>query len=185
LVAPGFAPESAARVVFADGERVAFPLPFRGTERLRRVALAWELPVALELHAFEFGAEPGSAGHVRPGNARSLDAVRRTGGGFLEIHRPVGGAGQSVHVYTLFESASLPSGVVEMAVAFAGRRLGEPGTCGGGQLAAPRFTVLRGTHGRAAAPETRRIGAVDCERAANMRSHLIGDAVKNMIISRR
>jgi len=186
VIVPGFEPSSGALLIFPDGAEIPFDLPFEGLERVHRVALIWDLPVNLELHAQEFGAQIGSNGHVRPDNPRSYDVVRSTGGGYLDRFRPVGRVGQNVRVYSFLNRPGGGTGVVTLAVDFASRHNGGSAeTCGSGALAAPSFTVLRSAGGEIESSSTSRIGAINCQRAANMTSYLIGDAVKNMIISRR
>lgn len=186
LVLPGFQDNAPAQLRFPDETAIDFELPFRNLDRVHRVAVVWDLPVRLELHAQEFGAPEGSAAHVRPDNPRSYENVRRTGGGYLERFRPVGSAGQNARVYTFIARPGGPRGVITMAIDFVSRQdASKPETCGSGALAAPRFSVVRSAEGVMEVPQTQRIGAVACDRIANLPSHLIGDAVKNVIISRR
>ena len=193
VAAVGFQQASDAVLRFAGGETIDFNIAFSDTERMTRVALAWELPVDLDLHAFEFGALPGSGGHVRPDRPRSHSDVRRRGGGYLLEYQPVGGVGQSVSVYTYWRRHGGRAGVVKLGVEFASRDGGQrPDTCGGGALAEPDFTVLRSVAGKLERPRRRRLAALDCAAitggiasSAGTADHYIGDAVDDMIVLRR
>ncbi len=189
VAAVGFQQASDAVLRFAGGETIDFNIPFSDTERMTRVALAWEMPVDLDLHAFEFGALPRSDGHVRPDQPRSYRDVRRRGGGYLLEYQPVRGVGQSVSVYTYWRRHGSRSGVVKLKVDFAsrdGRK--RPDTCSGGALAEPDFTVLRAVAGKLERPRRRRLASLDCAAVvgiAGTADRYIGDAVDDMIVLQR
>ncbi len=184
LAAPGFRPSSTARLVFADGRRTGFEIAFREVDRIDRVAVVWDTPVDLSLHAFEFGALPGTAGHVRPGHTRSFEAVRRDGGGWLATYEAAGDVGQNVAVYTFWRRYGGPSGVVKLALD-PGLRGGAGGaTCRQGTAGPADFKVLRSTGGRPERPKLRRLAPFDCTEIAGGGA-MIGDAVDDLIIRRR
>ncbi|MEL7347266.1 MAG: hypothetical protein AAFN17_05890, partial [Pseudomonadota bacterium] len=182
----GFEPSSDARLEFEDGESVEFSVPFTGVERVERVAVAWNDPVSLNLHALEFGAEQGSDGHVRLEAPRDFRSVRRRGGGYLASFGPVDGVGQSVQIYSHWIRRGGKAGVVQMYLDYASRDVrGEDGTCGTGDYARPSFKVIRSSRGRVEDPNVRRLAAVDCDDVATGESVLIGAAVRDIIISQR
>jgi len=186
VAAVGFQQASDAVLRFAGGKTIDFNIPFADTERMTRVALAWELPVDLDLHAFEFGALPRSDGHVRPDQPRSYGDVRRRGGGYLLEYQPVGGIGQSVSVYTYWRRYGGRTGVVKLKVDFASRNGRDvPDTCSGGALAEPDFTVLRSVAGKLERPRRRRLASLDCAAIAGTADRYIGDAVDDMIVLQR
>jgi hypothetical protein len=189
VAAVGLQQASDATLRFIDDAAVSFNIPFSDTERMDRVVLAWEMPVTLELHAFEFGALPRSAGHVRPDQPRSYGDVRRRGGGYLLEYQPVDGVGQSVSVYTHWRRNGGRSGVVKLKVDFASRDGRErPDTCSGGALAEPDFTVLRSVAGKLERPRRRRLASLDCTAISGIASsadRYIGDAVDDMIVLHR
>jgi hypothetical protein len=153
-------------------------------DRIERVALAWDAPVRLELHALEFGAGLGSSGHVFSGNAKDFSSVRRSGGGYLTRFAAVGGIGQSVEIYTHWRGGA--TGVVRMMIDFSSRhRDQQAGTCGTGPLAAPAFTIYRSSGGELERPLNRRLSAMDCSRVASTTSHLIEAAVDDVIVTGR
>lgn len=184
--AVGLQQASDATVRFEDGDIHEFNIPFAGTEQMDRVVLAWDMPVALELHAFEFGAGGESDGHVRPDHPRSFADVRRHGGGYLLDYEPVGEVGQRVTVYTFWRRHGGPSGVVKLKLDFATRADREQtDACGAGALAEPGFTVLRSSAGILQSPHRRRLAPLDCTAVAAMEDRYIGDAVDDLIVPRR
>ena len=186
VAAIGLQQASDATLRFADGETIDFNIPFADTERMARVALTWEMPVDLGLHAFEFGALPQSGGHVRPKYPRSYGEVRRHGGGYLLEYRPVGGVGQSMNIYSYWRRQGGRSGVVKLKLDFTsrdGRK--RPDTCSGGTLAEPDFTILRSVAGKLERVRRRRLASLDCAVTASGTGRYIGDAVDDMIVRQR
>ncbi|MEL6767976.1 MAG: hypothetical protein AAFP17_12405 [Pseudomonadota bacterium] len=183
----GFETSADAALSFADDETLEFSVPFTAVERVERVALAWDAPIVLGLHALEFSAERDSSSHVRVDQPRDFRAVRRRGGGYLASFTPVDGVGQNVQIYTHWIRRGGKSGVVKMYVDFTSRyRDRLPSTCGTGEFARPSFTVTRSSRGRIEEPEDRRLGAVACDDvASDDRDPLIGAAVRDIIISQR
>ena len=165
-----------------DGSTRTFGIPFSDAERIDRVALVWNAPVRLALHAFEFGAAPRSDGHVRPGHPRSFDQVRRKGGGYLTTYRRVDGIGQQIQVYTFWRRFAAPEGVVNLKLDLASTGGAErPDGCGGAGPG-PEFKVLRSVAGELERPRHARLAALGCTAVAGT---YIGDAVDDLIIRRR
>jgi len=189
VAAVGFQQASDAALHLAGGEIIDFNIPFTDTERMARVALVWQTPVDLDLHALEFGALAQSDGHVRPDQPRSFGDVRRRGGGYLLEYQPVGGVGQSISVYTYWRRYGGRSGVVRLGVDFASRDGGQRSdTCAGGVLAEPAFTVLRSVSGVLERPRNRRLAPLDCAAIAGVADpadRFISDAVDDMIVLKR
>ncbi|MGF1554164.1 MAG: hypothetical protein ACFBWO_16930, partial [Paracoccaceae bacterium] len=182
----GFELSAEAELTFADGETLSFSVPFTAVERTERVALVWDAPVALNLHALEFGAEPGSEGHVNADRRRDFDVVRRRGGGYLTVFEPVGGVGQSVQIYSHWVRRGGNSGVVRLYLDFESRDIERrEDACGTGAHARPSFTIVRSSRGRIEDPNVRRLGAVDCDDVGKDGLVLIGAAVRDIIIAQR
>ncbi|MBK0398606.1 hypothetical protein H0I76_05355 [Limibaculum sp. M0105] len=182
----GFRSSSEALLAFDDGETLEFSLPFTGTDRVERVALSWDAPVLLELHALEFGAGLGTEGHVSPAAPGDFREVRRRGGGYLTSYAPVEGVGQSVQIYSYWLRRGGDAGVVKLYIDFASRhRERQEGTCGNGPLSRPAFTVIRSSRGRSEQPVSRRLASIECSRVDTMQNHLIEAAVRDIIISQR
>ena len=184
----GFEANAPALMIFRNGEKIDFDLPFKGINRVSRVALVWDLPITLELNALEFGAGLDSEGHVRPANPRSFDDVRREGGGFLSSYRSAYGKGQNIEIYTHWARRSGDSGIVKMMVDFASRNRDRlQGTCGTGPYAAPQFLIMRSIRGRVERPILRRLAALDCSRITQETGdkRLISGAVDDLVITRK
>jgi len=181
----GFERRAEAILWFDDGEELAFDMPFTGLRRLTRVAVVWDMPVVLDLHAFEFGAGLEQEGHVFSGNRRSFADVRRGGGGFVRTYAAVDGVGQNMQVYSFWRPRGGESGVIELKLDYASRtRERRAETCGDGPYAAPAFTVLRSEAGEIDRPRTRRLRSVDCGRPTENYA-LIGAAIDDVIVTGR
>lgn len=77
-----------------------------------RVVLAWGGEQVFQLHAFEFGADPGESGHVWRDRPKSVARALRGSGGFLV---GVGdGSGISAEVYSFPAGLSPLQGVVRL-----------------------------------------------------------------------
>jgi hypothetical protein len=186
VAAVGFQQASDATLRFANGDSIAFNIPFADTERLDRVAMVWDLPVVLELHAFEFGAAPGSPGHVRPSNPRGHSEVRRQGGGYLLEYEPVYGAGQHVDIYTYWHRNGGKAGVVQLKLGVdSGKGAAAAGACGDSALGRPDFSVLRSIAGRLERPRSFRVAPLDCATVAGVPNRYISDAVDDLIVLQR
>lgn len=114
---PGFTQDARFAAVFADGAQHVAHTPLPDLSDLQRVAVQWQGPSELTLHALEFGAQEGDSGHVWPGAARSPEAALRQGGGFLTL---LGAADlllpARAQVYTLPLAANPPDGVVSLVL---------------------------------------------------------------------
>lgn len=186
IVALGFEASAPAIVRFSDDAVLDFDIPFPDVNRVERVAVVWDLPVALELHALEFGAQTGDPNHVYPGNRRTFGDVRRRGGGFLHGYRAYAGVGQNAQIYTHWKRGGAPSGIIKLMVDFASRNRDRlEGTCGDGIYAAPGFVVLRASAGRIERPVTRRLAALPCSRILEEvgDKRLISGAIDDLVIT--
>ncbi|MCR8724426.1 hypothetical protein [Frigidibacter sp. ROC022] len=82
-----------------------------------RIAVTWSGQAALELHAFEFGADYDQAGHVWRGNPGSVDLAAAGRGGFLtllgnaDVAAPV-----MAEIYTFPAGLATRSGVVRLSL---------------------------------------------------------------------
>lgn len=82
-----------------------------------RVALQWQGDAGLELHAYEFGAEFNSEGHVWRQNPRSMDHAALGEGGFIvNLGNGTGENAYGAEVYTFPSATSRQSGRVSLSV---------------------------------------------------------------------
>jgi hypothetical protein len=188
LLTLGFEANAPALLTFSNGEKIDFDLPFKGVNRVSRVAVVWDTPIALELNALEFGAVAGTKGHVSPENPRNFEMVRPTGGGYLSSYRAEYGVGQNVEVYSHWSHRAGQTGVVKMMIDFASRNRDRlEGTCGDGRYATPQFLIIRSVQGRLERPILRKLAALDCSSVTQESGdkRLIYGAVNDLLITRK
>lgn len=188
ITVPGFEAFAPATISFANGESLDVELPFRDVQRVSRVAIAWNAPVAIELNALEFGANFGDETHISPANPRGYHDIRKSGGGYLTQHARIGDTGQNVQIYTHLHRLGGATGVVKMMIDFASRsRDGLAEACGDGPHAAPMFDVLRVDRGDRQRRTRRQLASVECSKAAqaDQRKSLISGAVEDLLITPR
>lgn len=112
---PALVADAAFKLVFEDGEVLTVKASVPDTADMRRVAVQWEGAWELVLHALEFGAGEGSAGHVWPGAPRSAEQALASGGGFLTLLGDPGLAhSRRVQVYSLPLANAPREGSVEL-----------------------------------------------------------------------
>lgn len=146
-------------VTFADGQQEQRPVVAKDLEKLSKVAVIWSAPVNLDLHAFEYSAGFGKAGHVWERAASTLVSAReiaaggRRGRGFLSTSDDGRSLGDKLEVYTFLHHDEQASGVVAMGLDYETRGENPAGmTCGNGAFAEVRYQVAtlgrRGQTGR-------------------------------------
>lgn len=140
----------AAMVEFSDGTSQQITIPPGDLADLIKVALIWQAPVDLDLHALEYAATPGSAGHIWSGQSLDAAAGRRetnaTGKahGFLSSAAGAQDVGDKIEVYTVFRVPGQSFGVVELFIDYASRGSVPAGrSCGEGPEAAVAFTIVQ------------------------------------------
>ncbi len=181
----GFEPRTPATVIFPDGSDLNLDLRFQGTERIHRVAMVWDDPVTLGLHALPLRAEEGSAGHIRPDNQGSLAEARR-GGGYLSKIEPAGGGGDRAWIFTYFPPRSGQHDVVRLRVDYPTRTVARaPETCGDGAYSSPAFRIIRSDRGQMSAAVDRRLTAIDCSEIAQSDNGLIDAQVEAVVSKKR
>lgn len=82
-----------------------------------RVALQWQGDTGLQLHAFEFGADYGDAGHVHAAAAYAPERALQMGAGYLtQLGRPSVPGGWVGEVYSFPASDARDRGVVRISI---------------------------------------------------------------------
>jgi len=142
-------PKASLQLGFADGSTQPVQLPDQDLGTVSKIALIWQAPVDLDLHAIESGGAFGKAGHRWQGAASSLDAtnaeVAATGHGAGYISTTDDGTrdGSRIEVYTFVHSPEQDSGAVTMLIDYASRGATPSGDkCGTGALAEIPFDVV-------------------------------------------
>ncbi|MBZ0128536.1 MAG: hypothetical protein K8F59_05435 [Rhodobacteraceae bacterium] len=165
---PAFESKSRIAVQVAGAPVLSTRVSVPDMADFERVAIQWQGDFDLGLHALEFGASEGSAGHVWQG--------RRGGGYTMRLGDPGLDDRAMAEIYTLpHKNAARASGIVELLVAAAG----SAETCGSGQ-------VVRSFHSRSG----RLVGASgvqfrlpDC--GSGPQSLVLKNAVRDLIIAAR
>ncbi|MEM7178119.1 MAG: hypothetical protein AAF503_10475 [Pseudomonadota bacterium] len=184
FTALGFEPSTPATIRLDDGAEMSFDLAFKGVDQVMRVALAWDLPVQISLHALEFGADWGSEGDIWNANPKSYGEIRPTGGGYLTTYLPEQGAGQPVEIYTHLMRRNGRKGVVELKVEYTSReRERLAGTCGPGDMARPSIRILRSEGGMLGRPFAGRLPSVACDESGAGGNTLAANSVGTLVVT--
>lgn len=114
LLVPALVDEATLTVTFNDGRTQSDTTFVPDLNTVERVALQWTGPAELSLHAYEFGAQFGDAGHVYADNPRSPDVQ---GHGFLTtLGEPQVEGGHMVQVYSYPSGQSSRTGTVSLEI---------------------------------------------------------------------
>ena len=114
LQIPAFATDATVTARFADGREQSDTIRIDGMAQIDRVALQWNSPAILALHAYEFGAQYGEPGHIHAGNPQGPGNPAR---GFMTV---LGDAsipnGRMAQVYSFAMGQSTVSGQVALEI---------------------------------------------------------------------
>ena len=114
---PAMERDAMFRIRFADDTEAVAKITVPQAEATERVALQYNGRTGLQIHALEFGADYGAAGHVWAGNARDAETAIKVGGGFLTtLGDPTLEAASLGEVYTLPANTTVRDGVVRLSV---------------------------------------------------------------------
>ena len=126
LMVPALVEEATVTLTFADGREHADTTIVPDLTQIERVALHWQGPATLSLHAYEFGAAWGEPGHVHAG---SLRASPDAGQGFVTaLGDPMLGSGNQVQVYSFPRGQSARTGqvILEIEIPVTDASCGQP-----------------------------------------------------------
>ncbi|MFD1340851.1 translocase [Litorisediminicola beolgyonensis] len=102
---------------FADGDGAVAQTEVSSLDFYDRIALQWEGPAGLQLHALEYGAAPFSDGHIWQETPGTLAAASRGEGGFLVTLGPDHTApARRVQVYSFPAGTAARAGHVAVSV---------------------------------------------------------------------
>lgn len=175
-----------ALIVMPDGGSVEVALEHEPAElaAMYRVALVWTAPVTLDLHAVEFAGELWSDAHVWSGAPKDFEAVKATGGGFMQSFEAAAEAGQNVDVYSYWTARASQRGVVRIAVDHVSRgETARPPFCDDGALAAPRYQLIQSARGEIVSRLTRRIARAPCGMDLGLEVRLAGRPTDDLRIA--
>ncbi len=173
-VIPAFEEKARFAVVLADGTLLKSSVKVPDLKNVDRIAIQWKGAYDIGLHALEFGADPGSGGHVSAAqtasNAPSVIAARgyaiRLGD--ATVDNPV-----QVEIYSLIHSGKTASGVVELIVSAAAT----PEVCGKSQI----LHSFRSRGGRLVGASGLRFKMPECD--SSNQSIVLKNAVRDLIIA--
>jgi len=102
---------------FEDGSSQSTVALVTQISDVTRAVVTWRGNADLDLHAFEFGALPGSDGHIWPGSPRDYRSARLRGGGYLvELGDKSIEGGALAEVYTMPLGRLVTRGTVSMTL---------------------------------------------------------------------
>ena len=134
---------------YTDGHSESLQPAARDLAEFWKVALIWQAPVDLDLHAMENGALNGKAGHVWSNAASTAEAAKAQavdtgrGAGFLSMSDDGSHEGTKIEVYTFFHTSDQPSGVVSMLLDYVTRGNNPTGEfCGTGAKASIPYEAV-------------------------------------------
>lgn len=141
------------------GESLTTAVQVPGAAGYERVVTMWQGAGGLSVHAFEYGAARGDAGHVWRGAPRGAQAAEAGRGGFLLVlgTAEVPGA-RRAEVYSFPAAGAARTGAVRISLSAAVT----PATCGG-EIEAETLQLGEGLPG---APVAVRIALPDCAAGA-------------------
>jgi len=114
---PALLADGAVEVEFPDGETTGTFVEVAGFESAERVLLQSKGDAGLQIHAREFGAHYGDAGHVWNGATRDPEFAARVGGGFLTVLGNARiGKGHVAEIYTYPKGDGDQDGMVRLSL---------------------------------------------------------------------
>ena len=156
-------------VMFADGTRHVQAVTARDLDKVSKTAVIWSAPVNLDLHAFEYSAPYGKAGHVWQHAASTLATAReiaragQRGRGYLSTSDDGRAIGDKLEVYTFLHHDQQTSGSIAIGLDYATRGdIPSGSTCGPGAFAEVRYQVVTLRQGSPLARETGVFSAASC-----------------------
>ena len=111
--------ETAAKITveFSDGAQARTLAMVSDADSMLRSGISWQGDSVLALNAYEFGALPGSLGHVSAATPRDYRAARILGGGYMVELGDVDslGAAHSI-IYSMPVSRATPEGIITLSL---------------------------------------------------------------------
>lgn len=136
-------------VSFADGKQQRLRLAPGDLDEVTKVAIVWDAPVNLDLHAVEYAAANGEPGDVWSGAPRdaaisaALVARDGRGHGFMSSTDDGKEAGPKAEVFTFWQKKGQARGAIAMALDYETRGSVPDGeTCGNGHYAQVSLEII-------------------------------------------
>lgn len=159
-------------VLFTDGKQQHLQLAAGDLDQVIKVAVIWNAPVNLDLHAFEYAASPGEPGDVWSGaprdaaTAAALITQDDRGHGFVSSADDGKGTGPKAEVFTFLQSKHQSRGAIAMALDYETRGSEPSGdACGSGRYAEVPIEVVVRNPGGAVSKQDGIISSMPCGKA--------------------
>lgn len=180
----------AVAVTLDDGKRIPVSLPEIDLSGLSKVAIIWQAPVNLDLHALEYLARFSGEGHVWAGARSSFQDASTAAGaskgrGFMSSIAGDEQTGDKVEVYTFVRAPQQLSGVITTFVDYETRGDSPDGKmCGKEELAAVAFDVIELPPQGKPRRDKRELRSVPCGQALAQSDRYNPDTINDLQIRR-
>ena len=174
-------------LAYPDGHTESLQPAARDLAEVWKVALIWQAPVDLDLHAMENGALNGKPGHIWSGAAGTAEAAKAQstdsgrGAGFISMSDDGSHEGTKIEVYTFFHTTDQPNGVVSMLLDYVTRGNNPSGDyCGTGAKASIPYEAVMLSPKGITSRERGTITPAACGAAIAPSARLIRDAIPDL-----
>jgi hypothetical protein len=165
-------PAVKTNILFADGQPRSVRLSTGDLGEVTKVAIIWDAPVNLDLHAFEYAAMRGEPGDVWSGaprdaaQAAALVSKDGRGHGFMSSADDGKSAGPKAEVFTFWQSKQQSRGAVGMVLDYETRGTEPQGEdCGNGRYAQIPIQVIERDANGSLSRQDGLISSVPCGKA--------------------
>lgn len=117
IMVPALSEAAVFIATFASGASAVASAEVATLEYYDRAVVQWRGPEGLQIHALEYGADYGEAGHVWAGAARDMASAARGEGGFItrlgdpDIFEPM-----IAEIYTFPSGTALKTGTIDLSL---------------------------------------------------------------------
>ncbi len=178
-------------IKFADADAIKIVLPKSAQPNITKLAIVWDKPVDLDLHAFEYAAPFGKPGHVWSGTSRSLAvtlglvAAEKRAHGYISMSSRGDGRGTHAEVFTLVHREGQKYGAIAFALDFASRGdQAQAPYCGDDALGAIPYRIIRRSPDGRVTTDKGRIAAVPCGTKLDQTARFMRAAVPDIKLRR-
>ncbi len=114
MLVPALTEQASVTLAFADGREQSDSTLVPDLAGIERVALFWQGPATLALHAYEFGAQYGDPGHIHPGSPLPMTGAEH---GFVTmLGDPALQGSQLAQIYSFPRGTSSLRGQVSLEI---------------------------------------------------------------------
>ncbi len=177
--------------LFSDGHSITRSPVTKDLDRVSKVAVIWQQPINIDLHAYEYAAAPGEDGHLWENHRSAFaDANKQAvnsnkGRGYLSSVSNAKGNGQKIEVYTFINSPRQTRGIIKLALNSGGEHtLPQNAAC---EQAEPlsveynttllvRNSLIKKSHGV--------LLIEDCDKAQKNSNRPRSDAVSDLVVGK-